>query len=213
MFKNLANQLANYYNWLDTYSEQVVFEYNKFMELKNNYNSIIPPDEINKCWQFHILSTESYNSYCMTKFNKFIHYNLDKVINKEQKINETIEIYKKVFYAFKYPIVWSLSTKISSYEHLKLNNIKLYIKDNILLFSCTNNDTIKDLKHIIGLKYNLNTNDIKISFSNKNDIYNNNINNIPNICHLYKLNKISFLPDCIHLINLYNYYIKELIVN
>lgn len=211
MFKKLINQIANYYNWLDTYSEQVVFEYNRFMELKINHHSIIPPDEINKCWQFHILSTESYNNYCMTKFKKFINYNLDKVINKEQKINETIEIYKNVFFTFKYPIVWSISTKIPSYEHLKLNNIKLYIKDNILLFSCTNNDTIKDLKYIIGLKYNLN--DIKITFSNRYDIYTNNINNIPIICHLYKLNKISVLPDCIHLNNLYNYNIKELIVN
>ena len=212
MFKNLATELSNYYNWLDSYSNQVVFEYERFMDLKNNNPLLIPPDEINKCWQYHILSTESYQEYCISRFKKFIHYNLDKKINKKDRINETINAYNKLYYSFKYPIVWLIYTNMNIYEHIKLNNIKLFIKDKILIYSCSNNDTINDLKHILSLQYNCNKDNIKICFNNINNIYTNNIHNIHNINQLYKIILGKYLIDSIYLNHLYINNLKEFIV-
>ena len=212
MFKKLAIEISNYYNWLESYSNQVVFEYDRFMELKNNNPLLIPSDEINKCWQYHILSTESYIDYCTKKYKKFIHYNLNKIINKQNRINETIDAYKKIYHYFKYPIVWSLSSNMQIYEHVKLNNIKLFIKDKILIYSCCNNDTIHDLKHILSLQYNCKKDNIKIGFNNINNIYTNNIYNINNINQIYNIILGKYLIDSIYLNHLYINNLKEFIV-
>jgi hypothetical protein len=90
------------------------------------------------------------------------------------------------------------------YEHLKLNNIKLFIKDKIFIYSCSNNDTINDLKHILSLQYNCNKNNIKIGF--------NNINNIYNINQMYKIILGKHLIDSIYLNHLYINNLKEFIV-
>ena len=64
--------LSDYYNWLPIYCQYVVFEYERFLYLVNIEPNLICPNNINRCWQYHILDIRHYYIYCRKKFNKVI---------------------------------------------------------------------------------------------------------------------------------------------
>jgi hypothetical protein len=131
---HLLSGLSNYYSWLDGYTKMVLFEYEKFMLLHKKYDEICPSDDVEKCWQYHIMDTQTYSLFCDAICGKMIHYsiklNSDIVIDRNKK-NEMMKKCRKCYCdeygAFKYDIVWS-STLCRTIYHLKSNSITLNFK-------------------------------------------------------------------------------------
>lgn len=121
---SLTEQAAKYNNWTLEYCQQVIPEYERFIEIKanNSLTELTPSDDIKKMWQFHILNTEIYCNYCMSKFNKIIHHTLPTSVqpnnltnlqsNKENYI-KTINLYKSTFGEFLFKNVWNIQLNFS----------------------------------------------------------------------------------------------------
>lgn len=103
------NFISHYYGWSYEYTIQVIFEYERFLQLRYIEPKLSPSDTIDKLWHIHILDTSSYFSYCIYKFKKIIHHNpadsLDKEARKIRMANTQIKYFKK-FGEYKYPQVW-----------------------------------------------------------------------------------------------------------
>ena len=162
---DLIQGISNYYTWLDSYSKMVLYEYELFMKLFIKYDNLMPSEDIEKCWQYHILITQSYHDFCMAKCKKFIHYNmaLNSNCGKDQNLKQKMIIYTyKIYYSeygpFKYKIPWNNS--FGRVIHNKQNHlfvefkfIKNHKKEKLLpLF----NETIGTLKMKIGKIFNIN---------------------------------------------------------
>ncbi len=101
--------IAKYHNWDIILCNKVIFEYERFLFLKSYYLDAYPSEYIKKLWQYHILNTEHYFNYCMSKFNKIIHHNINDYIdstNNKNKIIGTINEYNKNFGKFIYDEIW-----------------------------------------------------------------------------------------------------------
>ena len=110
MNDKFIEELSIYNNWVIEYCKMVFFEYERYLELKNINNELKPSIDIEKCWIFHILNTENYYKYCISKFKKIIHYKPDLKDEKNERpicIKKTIIEYQKI-YIFKYPQVWNI---------------------------------------------------------------------------------------------------------
>ena len=110
-------QIAIHYNWTVEYCNKVIFEYERFLHMKFNNPNICGSDDIYKLWQYHILSTESYYNYCMSKFNKIIHHTMDDNIDNIKKDKDkyirnllnTYNCYKNSFGTFINKNVWNFN--------------------------------------------------------------------------------------------------------
>jgi hypothetical protein len=132
---SFEEQIAKYNNWTLVYTNKVIQEYERFMHLKsiNSTNislKLIPSDDIDKLWQYHILSTELYYNYCMNKFNKIIHYNPSNAINpfcllsnlneRREELLNTLKCYKLTYQNFINPEVWNTKLTLC----LSINDIE-----------------------------------------------------------------------------------------
>jgi hypothetical protein len=129
----LVDYISEYYNWLNEYTKMVVYEYDKFMEIVSCTNNIrlIPPDDIEKCWQAHILYTELYYKYCINKFGRIINYKpIFNPINKKENIEKTYKLYLEKYGNTKNKIIWSLSNFSTQIKHnlVPIITINLYKK-------------------------------------------------------------------------------------
>jgi len=109
-------QIAIYHNWSIEYCNKVIFEYERFLHLRINNQNIIASDDIYKLWKYHILTTENYTTYCLTKFGIVISHNPFNEINKETKYNrliQTLEEYQKNFGCIVYQDVWICNVDLS----------------------------------------------------------------------------------------------------
>lgn len=108
------NFISKYYNWNIDYTFQVIYEYEKFMELRFEDSGLSPSDDIDKLWHLHILDTKIYYEYCMKRFGSLVHHNPQDSIDQEaRKIrykNTLIKYIKKFSYP-KYEKVWGLKNK------------------------------------------------------------------------------------------------------
>ena len=113
---SFEQKIANYNNWSIEYTNDVIFEYERFLLIKSNNIDSIPSDKIEKLWKFHILSMENYKNYCNQKFNKIINYDHTNEISSEEKLKKiinTIKIYKCMFGTVLYPDIWSFECKFT----------------------------------------------------------------------------------------------------
>lgn len=144
--------IAKYHNWDIILCNKVIFEYERFLFLKSYYLDAFPSEYIKKLWQYHILNTEHYFNYCMSKFNKIIHHNINDYIdstNCDNKIIGTINEYKKNFGNFMYYEVWKndinylynlLSPEIPLSKSTDINN-------NTIICYCPSDTTIPSYHH------------------------------------------------------------------
>ena len=178
MLKKLAEYISEYYNWLDVYSAMVVFEYDRIMKIMfvKNYSKFNLPDDIEKCWQAHILDTEFYSQYCMENFGKIIHYKplrLNK--NKDKDIKPILGFYQEKHNIPKYEIVWKIiNFPIEIHHHLisniKLNLFKMSGKSIITYhYSPNASDTFQTVIDILSSKYYVENKDINI-YIDKNQV-------------------------------------------
>jgi hypothetical protein len=141
---SLNEQAAKHYNWTSEYCGQVILEYERFIQLKANNQTmeLIPSDDIEKMWQLHILNTEIYYSYCMSKFNKIIHHvtlystNSGNLINplnlnmlKKENYIKTINLYGSTFGDFLFKNVWNIQLNLTV-DEIMPNQNNLLIQPN-----------------------------------------------------------------------------------
>lgn len=70
------NQLSNYYDWSLEYSKQAIFEYLRFLFIKNQYPiQTTPSINIYKVWIFHMGNIQNYVNYCIGQYQKIIDHN------------------------------------------------------------------------------------------------------------------------------------------
>ena len=108
-------QIAIYHNWSIEYCNKVIFEYERFLYLKADNSNMIASNDIYKLWQYHILTTEIYTTYCLTKFGKVINHNPFVEMNKENRNNrfvQTLEEYIKRFSNIMYQEVWTCNIEL-----------------------------------------------------------------------------------------------------
>ncbi len=117
---------ARYNSWDATMCKKVKYEYERFLELRAGNSSLSPSDQIDKFWHTHILDTNSYLNYCLSKWNKIVHHNPAEAIDQQARLIRlvnTIEQYKQKYGSFKYPEVWANSVN---------SNLRLKNQNNIL---------------------------------------------------------------------------------
>lgn len=146
---NIANTfniefISKYNNWNIQYTYQVQFEYERFLELRNQDENLSPSDSIDLFWHTHILDTKFYYNYCMNKYKKIIHHNPIDSLNQEarkKRFETTILKYKEKFGDPVYLSVWDnykqgFKSKqelkyISEHNSTKSNPTKINSEDNL----------------------------------------------------------------------------------
>jgi hypothetical protein len=115
---NFEDQISKHYNWTLEYYNKVGVEYERFMILKSNINQVLPSDDIEKLWIYHLYTTDNYSNYCLSKFNKIINYTIIKKTDTDYKNNfyQTINYYKNTFGEFKFPEIWNCTISITVLE-------------------------------------------------------------------------------------------------
>ena len=143
--------ISQFNNWNIDYTYEILYEYEKFLELKNKNESLLPSPPIDILWQTHILNTKSYYNYCINKFGKIIHHNLSESLNYQNlklKLKITLNEYIKEFGYPKYIQIWInfenkfldcfiLQTQTQTHTQLQLpdyNQHKTFEIDHIKIF-------------------------------------------------------------------------------
>jgi hypothetical protein len=146
--QNLINTefIGKYNNWSNHYLSQVQFEYERFLELRNQNENLSPSDSIDKFWHVHILDTKSYLNYCVSKFGKIIHHNpADSLDQPARKIRFGLTLikYKEKFGSPVYREIWENSNldniannKLTNTDHnsrpqLELPNYKEHLTNDL----------------------------------------------------------------------------------
>ena len=142
--QNILHQVKTSNSWSDEYTQAVLFEYERFLTLRSENETLSPSDDIDKFWHQHILNTKHYYEYCMTKFsNRFVHHNPMDACDqtaKQQRLLKTIKFYNLLYGNIINPKVWNLPSLPSRTENIKLATMNDYTLP-----------TTKSLKPIITL--------------------------------------------------------------
>jgi hypothetical protein len=108
----LVNQVMSIYKWTQEYTKTVVFEYERFLQLRKDSDKLSPSDDIDKVWHQHILNTKYYYDYCYMRFDKFIHHDpydsLDQD-SRKKRIENTLRYYIVIFKEIPNKLVWKYS--------------------------------------------------------------------------------------------------------
>lgn len=211
--KNIIIYISEYYGWLDTYSQIIAIEFDKFMELVVfKQTRLIGPEDIEKCWQALVLDTELYTKYCTTRFGKFIHYKILKLDQKlrSEQLKLTIKLYLEKYGYIANKMVWSQS----QYSKIIKPTIEYQIKLNIQTKSGVNNlnliyqfnscDNFLNVKEIFGFKYQVPLRQIKI-FINKTGLSDYKIKALQDF---YLIGSNLEVPDKTNVSGLFNFDIK-----
>jgi len=211
--------LSNYYGWLITYCQFVVFEYERFLALEHNYGNLLAPEIIEQCWQYHILNMKHYQDYCIKQFNKIISYKPIYFANsndRNDKILLTKKYYNKHYGNFFHSMVWIHNVCSRMTKHTTNKKILLYVKNKCIEHIPYVGETILTLRETASKKLNRNIKHLFIFI--EGDV--NDINSF-NLIQIYRLfdqpyeNGYGFikskpLPDNLMLLDLHNYEFTKL---
>jgi len=210
MLKTISIYIADYYNLLEAYTDILVIEYDKFMDLVFASNKqLICPEDIEKCWQALVLDTELYYQYCMRKYGKIIHYKILKLSSQErnQQIDKTYKLYINKHSVVPNKLIWSKPIFSKSLYHWNKQQIDINVlsksgkKYFILTHGFNSVDNFGNIKELIAYKYQVSVGLIKI--------YVNKINlselTISNICEFYKLDPKLEILDSINISGIYSF--------
>lgn len=209
----LSVYISDHYGWLDSYSLLVVQEYNKFMELVNLSSiRLVGSEDIEKCWQAHVLDTQLYYDYCFNRFGKIIHYKIIHLdySNRKIQLNYTIKLYIEKYFKLNNEIVWTqtlfpktIRPDINYEIVLNVYSLtgKLYFIKTHKFNSCEN---FGYLKEIFSAKYQISLDHIKIYICKK-DLSDSIINNVT---MFYSFGSQLEIPNQINISGIFNFGIK-----
>lgn len=214
MLKTISKYIAGYYNWLDSYTDIVVIEYDKFMDLVfTSENQLIGPEDIEKCWQALILHTELYYEYCMKKFRKIVHYKILKLSSQErtEQIEKTYKLYVSKHMCIPNKLIWAKPIFAKPIYHFDNQQIEINVwsKSGTKYFSLTHEfnsvENFGFIKELIGYKYQIATGFMKI-YVNRLGVSEIILSNIRSF---YKLDVKLEIPDSLNISGLYSFGIKS----
>lgn len=214
MLKTISKYIAEYYNWLDSYTDILVIEYNKFMDLVfASGKQLIGPDDIEKCWQAHILHTELYYQYCMGRFGKILHYkilNLDSQTRIEE-IDKTYKLYVSKHMSAPNKLIWTKPIFQKAVIHYIKQQIEINIWSKLgtkyLVFTHEFNsaENFGYIKQLVSYKYQISIDLIKI-YVNKLNLSELVLENLKSF---YKLDLKLEIPDSLNISGVFSFGIKS----
>jgi hypothetical protein len=105
----IIKQVSDIYDWSSDYADLVIFEYERFLELRNENETLSPSDDIDRVWHQHILNTRHYEEYCKTHFSRLVHHDptdsLDQVA-RMVRLKNTINTYLEKFKIITNKNIW-----------------------------------------------------------------------------------------------------------
>lgn len=213
MLKTISKYISDYYGWLDSYSNIVTIEYDKFMVLVfESEKQLIGPDDIEKCWQALVLDTELYYNYCMVKFGKIIHYKILNSPSRNQEIEKTYKLYIGKYKNAPNKLVWFRKMFSKPIKHFIKQEIEINVwsksgtKYFVLIHGFNSAENFGYIKEIIEFKYQISIDSMKL-FVNKLNVPTLSISNI---CEFYKLDSKLEISDSINISGLYSFGIRSL---
>lgn len=212
MLKTLSKYIAEYYNWLDSYANILVIEYDKFMELVAlSGKQLIGPEDIEKCWQAHILNTELYHQYCMGRFGRIIHYKILNLSSQErvEQIDKTYKLYLSKCTSNTPPnkLVWVKNPFSKPLNHWVSHQIEINIwsktgkKYAQLVHQFNSAESFGYIKELIGYKFNIPSHPTKI-YVNKLNLSELVLENLKSF---YKLDSKLEIPDSLNVSGVYSF--------
>lgn len=207
--KTITKYIGDYYGWLDTYTQIVVVEFDKFMELVvSKQNRLVGPEDIEKCWQALVLDTELYTRYCTARFGKYIHYKIVKFSSEQLKL--TTRLYLEKYGRIENKMVWaqtlfSKMVKPTIDYQIKIN-VQTKLGQNCLNLNYQFNscESFYHIKEIFGFKYQIPIYKIKI-FINKTGLSENKIKALE---EFYSIGFNLEVPDKTNISGLFNFGIE-----
>ena len=211
---DIITGLSNYYGWLVTYCQFIVFEYQRFLKLENKYKNLRPPETIEQCWQFHILNIDHYYKYCNKHFGNVLAYKpvcFNTCTERNQLIQLTLHRYLLEYGSIKYQLVWNNNPFTKIINHNVNKAMTLHITNKTVQHMPLLDETILTLREIASQKFRINIDYFVIFIEgNKEDICTFNLEQIYRL-HGYKYeNGYGFkennsIPDKIKLLDLHIY--------
>ncbi len=214
MLRTISKYISDYYNWLDSYADIVVIEYDKFMELVAvSGKQLIGPEDVEKCWQALVLDTELYYKYCMGRFGKIIHYKILNlsILEHQQELSKTYKLYLGKFTNTPNKFVWAVIPFSKPIKHFVKYEIEINVWSKAgvkyvgLIHGFNSSESFGYIKELVGNKYQIPVNLMKI--------YINKINLseliITNTREFYKLDPKLEISDSINISGLYSFGVKS----
>ncbi len=121
-------------SWNSEYTISVIYEYERFIQLKSVNENVLPSEDIYKVWRNHIIFTDEYYKYCFQRYNKLINFEINKYENNNGNNNDkitrllnTLTLYKSTFGEITHKNVWNCNIilnieELTSYVN-NMNNI------------------------------------------------------------------------------------------
>lgn len=122
-FDNIIEFVKISCNWTDKYTREVLFEYERFLILRESDNQLSPSDDIDRFWHIHILCSQHYTEYCLSKFNKYIHHNaLDSMDQPARlhRLSNTLNEYTKHF-GDANKLIWTNNVGVGGNDQTSIN--------------------------------------------------------------------------------------------
>lgn len=160
----LINQLVTT-KWSDHYKRQVIKEYEKFLYMKSQNDSVSPSNDIDLVWHQHILNTKHYRQYCYDNFGFFVDHDPTDAFDQEarkRRLQSAIDNFRKSFGPIN-PKIWNVS------QNKPVQNKP--IQKKIIWYDCKESyDNYKQNKPQLKIIFYSNNSDIKIMYLSKTDI-------------------------------------------
>ena len=110
----LKNRVVKTLNWSDEETENALKAYKEFLELKislQDWNAtiLLPPLQVKKVWELHVLDTSRYVHSCNDLFGDIIHFDPDGESNptkRKERIDKTKLLYQARFSMEPTGILW-----------------------------------------------------------------------------------------------------------
>lgn len=136
LLNEVIQNYATHHNMLVSFVNKIAFEYNRALYIYHYYQ-FYPSQLIYNFWLYHISKLTNYKEYCMLQFKKIINHRppVFSSIECEKRvtdINNTMNIYNKIFGPVKYNECWTDSINLTLQKNYKNEYIKPnHIKTNI----------------------------------------------------------------------------------
>ena len=141
----LKNRLVKTLNWSDEETKNALKAYKEFLELKialKDWNAtiLLPPLQVKKVWELHVLDTSRYVHSCNNLFGDIIHFDPDGESNptkRKERIDKTKLLYQARFSMEPTGILWQFeqpyitANNLCHGERTGGDKMQLFIKNRL----------------------------------------------------------------------------------
>lgn len=123
--RNFAKKLKHKHGWSDAQTNELIWEYKKFLYLSAILEAVIPPEIIDKVWHEHILFTKDYDRFTVDILGKKLNHFPDvpgAYVTDQKHWNKTLDAYVQEFGDTE--IFQKYWLGLSAWGRYKRNNIK-----------------------------------------------------------------------------------------